>query len=185
MEGHFQLEWTWNGFDLVAIARYIDGFHEFLGDGVSHHWVSQTWFFDLQASYDFTSLLPVETNPVPGYSKGEKEVLRGKDGAPRETASAQTSNYGRSVLDRLLRGTIITIGCNNVFNHDPPQAFGEDGNGQNYPGFTYIMPQAVSFTRASLRSSKSRPIVVAAVLASRWHSSGQRWNRERDPRGVF
>jgi iron complex outermembrane receptor protein len=136
-KGTSSLEWTWNGFDLVAIARYIDGFHEFLGDGVSHHYVSQTWFFDLQASYDFTSLLPVETHPVPGYSKGEKEVVRGKDGAPRETASAQTSNYGRSILDHVLRGTIITIGCNNIFDHDPPQAFGEDGNGQNYPGFTY------------------------------------------------
>jgi iron complex outermembrane recepter protein len=136
-KGTSSLEWTWIGFDLIATARYIDGFHEFLGDGVSHHYVSQTWFFDLQASYDFTFLLPVETNPVPGYSKGEKEVLRGKDGAPRETASAQTSNYGRSVLDRLLRGSIITIGCNNVFDQDPPQAFGEDGNGQNYPGFTY------------------------------------------------
>jgi iron complex outermembrane receptor protein len=136
-KGTSSLEWTWNGFDLIATARYIDGFHEFLGDGVTQHWVSQTWFFDLQASYDFTSLLPVETNPVPGYSKGEKEVLRGKDGAPRETASAQTASYGRSILDHLLRGTIITIGCNNVFDHDPPQAFGEDGNGQNYPGFTY------------------------------------------------
>ncbi len=136
-KGTSSLEWTWKGFDLIATARYIDGFHEFLGDGVTQHWVSQTWFFDLQASYDFTSLLPVETNPVPGYSKGEKEVVRGKDGAPRETASAQTINYGRSVLDHLLRGTIITIGCSNVFDHDPPQAFGEDGNGQNYPGFTY------------------------------------------------
>jgi len=136
-KGVSSLDWNWNHIDVIATVRYIDGFHEFLGDGVSHHWVSQTWFFDLQASYDFTSLLPVETNPVPGYSKGEKEVLRGKDGAPRETASAQTSNYGRSVLDRLLRETIITIGCNNVFDHDPPQAFGEDGNGQNYPGFTY------------------------------------------------
>src|SRR6266496_1025373 len=136
-KGTSSLDWTWKGFDLVAIARYIDGFHEFLGDGVTQHWVHQTWFFDLQASYDFTSLLPVETNPVPGYSKGEKEVVRGKDGAPRETASAQTINYGRSVLDHLLRGTIITIGCSNVFDHDPPQAFGEDGNGQNYPGFTY------------------------------------------------
>src|SRR5213596_653227 len=140
-KGTSSLEWTWKGFDFITTARYIDGFHEFIlnpfTDALTPHWVSQTWFFDLQASYDFTSLLPVETNPVPGYSKGEKEVVRGKDGAPRETASAQTSNYGRSILDHLLRGTIITIGCNNIFDHDPPQAFGEDGNGQNYPGFTY------------------------------------------------
>jgi len=136
-KGTSSLDWTWKGFDLVVIVRYIDGFHEFLGDGVTQHWVHQTFTFDVQASYDFTALLPVEAQPVPGYSKGEKEVVRGKDGNPLETASAQTANHGRSVWDHLLRGTTLTIGCNNVFGQDPPQAFGEDGNGQNYPGFTY------------------------------------------------
>jgi hypothetical protein len=83
------------------------------------------------------ALLPVEEQPVPGYSKGEKEVVRGKDGAPLETASAQTSKYGRTILDHLLRGTIITIGCNNIFGQDPPKAWGEGGNAVGYPGFTY------------------------------------------------
>ena len=135
-KGTSSLEWTWKGFDLFTIVRYIDGFHEFTPN-IHQHWVHQTFFFDGQASYDFTALLPVETNPVPGYSKGEKEVVRGKDGAPTETASAQTSNYGRSVLDHLLRGTIITIGCNNIFGQDPPKAYGEGGNAVGYPGFTY------------------------------------------------
>jgi outer membrane receptor protein involved in Fe transport len=117
-------------------VRYTDGFHEFTPN-LHQHWVHQTFFFDGQASYDFTALLPVETNPVPGYSKGEKEVVRGKDGNPIETASAQTSNYSRSFLDHLLRGTIITIGCNNIFGQDPPKAYGEGGNGVGYPGFTY------------------------------------------------
>src|SRR5438105_2133777 len=135
-KGTSSLDWTWKGFDLVTIVRYTDGFHEFTPN-IHQHWVHQTFFFDAQLSYDFTSLLPVETNPVPGYSKGEKEVVRSKDGAPTETASAQTSNYGRSVLDHLLRGTIITIGCNDVFGQDPPKAFGEGGNAVGYPGFTY------------------------------------------------
>ena len=135
-KGTSQLDWAWKGFDLVTIVRYTDGFHEFTPN-LHQHWVHQTFFFDVQASYDFTSLLPVETNPVPGYSKGEKEVVRGKDGAPTETASAQTSNYGRSVLDHLLRGTVITIGCNDVFGQDPPKAYGEGGNAVGYPGFTY------------------------------------------------
>src|SRR3984893_3826061 len=135
-KGNSSLEWTWKGFDLVTIVRFIDGFHEFTPN-LHQHWVHQTFFFDAQASYDFTSLLPVETSPVPGYSKGEKEVVRGKDGAPVETASAQTSNYSRSVMDHLLRGTIITIGCNDVFGQDPPKAFGEGGNAVGYPGFTY------------------------------------------------
>src|SRR6266446_6052584 len=135
-KGTSSLDWTWKGFDLVTIVRYTDGFHEFTPN-VHQHWVHQTFFFDVQASYDFTSLLPVETNPLPGYSKGEKEVVRSKDGAPAETASAQTSNYGRSLLDHLLRGTILTIGCNDVFGQDPPKAFGEGGNAVGYPGFTY------------------------------------------------
>jgi len=135
-KGTSQLDWTWKGFDLLAIARYTDGFHEFTPN-IHQHWVHQTVFIDVQASYDFTALLPVETNPVPGYSKGEKEVVRGKDGAPTETASAQTSNYGRSVLDHLLRGTVLTIGCNDVFGQDPPKAYGEGGNAVGYPGFTY------------------------------------------------
>jgi iron complex outermembrane recepter protein len=135
-KGTSSLDWTWKGFDLVTIVRYTDGFHEFTPN-LHQHWVHQTVFIDVQASYDFTSLLPVETNPVPGYSKGEKEVVRGKDGAPTETASAQTSNYGRTVMDHLLRGTVLTIGCNDVFGQDPPKAYGEGGNAVGYPGFTY------------------------------------------------
>jgi iron complex outermembrane recepter protein len=135
-KGTSSLEWTWKGFDLVTIARYTDGFHEFTPN-LHQHWVHQTVFFDVQASYDFTALLPVEEQPVPGYSKGSKDVVRGKDGNPLETASAQTSNYSRSVLDHLLRGTILTIGCNDVFGQDPPKAFGEGGNAVGYPGFTY------------------------------------------------
>ena len=135
-KGTSSLDWTWKGFDLYAIARYIDGFHEFTPN-LHQHWVHQTVFVDVQASYDFTALLPVEAQPVPGYSKGEKEVVRGKDGNPLETASAQTSNYARSALDHLLRGTILTIGCNDVFGQDPPKAFGEGGNAVGYPGFTY------------------------------------------------
>src|SRR6266566_4562438 len=87
-KGTSSLEWTWKGFDLFGIARYIDGFHEFTPN-IHQHWVHQTVFVDVQASYDFTALLPVEERPVPGYSKGEKEVVRGKDGNPLETASAQ------------------------------------------------------------------------------------------------
>ena len=74
---------------------------------------------------------------MPGYAKSPKDFVHGKDGAPLEKAVAQTSNYGRTVWDHLLRGTIITIGCNNIFGQDPPQAFGEGGNGVGYPGFTY------------------------------------------------
>jgi iron complex outermembrane recepter protein len=135
-KGTSRLDWTWQGFDLNATVHYIDGFHEFTPN-IHPHWVEQRWLFDAQASYDFTNLLPVETEGVPGYSKSAKDVTLGKDGAPVEPAPAQTATYGRSVMDHLLRGTVITIGCNNLFDRDPPQAYGEGGNAVGYPGFTY------------------------------------------------
>src|SRR5882724_11985199 len=135
-KGNSSLEWTWKGFDLVTIVRFIDGFNEFTPN-VHQHWVHQTWTIDGLLSYDFTALIPVEEQPVPGYSKSPNDFVRGKDGAPLEKAVAQTSNYSRTVLDHLLRGTIITIGCNNIFGQDPPKAYGEGGNGVGYPGFTY------------------------------------------------
>src|SRR5467141_7980 len=78
-KGTSSLEWQWKGFDLFTIVRYIDGFNEFTPN-IHQHWVHQTFFFDAQLSYDFTSLLPVETKPVPGFSKGDMEVVGGKGG---------------------------------------------------------------------------------------------------------
>jgi outer membrane receptor protein involved in Fe transport len=36
-----------------------------------------------------------------------------------------------------LNGTIITVGCNNIFDKDPPFSSGQGGNAVAYPGFTY------------------------------------------------
>jgi iron complex outermembrane receptor protein len=147
-KGDSRLDWNWHGFDLVWTVRYIDGFKERLGErtsrvsgeevGLTPHWVDHNWIFDAQLSYDFSTLLPVvETNPVPGYSKSSKEVVRGKDGETKETAPVQTANYGHDFWWYLLHGTTVTVGCNNVFGQDPPFANGEDGNAVGYPGFTY------------------------------------------------
>ncbi|HEY5444090.1 MAG TPA: TonB-dependent receptor, partial [Pyrinomonadaceae bacterium] len=91
-KGQSSLEWNWKGFDLVTIVRFIDGFNEFTPN-LHQHWVHQTWTFDGLLSYDFTALLPIEEQPVPGYAKSPKDFVRGKDGAPLEKAVAQTSNY--------------------------------------------------------------------------------------------
>jgi iron complex outermembrane recepter protein len=137
--GNSQLDWNWNHIDIIGTVRYIDGFHEFIlnpftGE-IRRHYVQQTWTFDIQGTYDFSGLVPVENKPVPGYSKDAKEVARGKDGG--ETAG-QTSNYGGMTWQRVLfQGTSITLGVNNIFDRDPPSANGEVGNGQNYPGSTY------------------------------------------------
>ncbi len=131
-EGYYQwrgtsaLEWAYKGFSLIGTVRYYDGFHEPDNAGLEH-WVSQTWLFDLQASYTFLSPERVESSPVPGYSKAGN--------APAKDASLSAS--GGSIWQTLLHDTRITIGCNNVFDKDPPTAFGGDNNGNGYPGYTY------------------------------------------------
>src|SRR5206468_1178583 len=106
----YQKQTPWGTFTSLTQATYLDEF------------IFQGFLFDLQATYDLSGLVPVETKPVPGYSKDAKEVARGKDGSITEKASAQTSNYAVSDWRRiLLGGTSITVGVNNVFDEDPPK----------------------------------------------------------------
>jgi iron complex outermembrane recepter protein len=124
-KGDSRLDWTYKGYSVIGTARYYDGFHELDPDGFEH-WVSQTWIFDLQASYNFT-FDRVESQPVADYSKAGS--------APQKNAALETS--GLPFWKTLLEGTRITVGCNNIFDKDPPTAYGFGGNSVGYPGFTY------------------------------------------------
>ena len=102
-KGDTRLDWTWKGFDINTTCRYTDGFREREpGTKLEAHYVKSTFVFDGQASYDFTALIPVESNPVAGYSKNPKDVARGKDGAPMEAAASQTANYTPSAWGKTL-----------------------------------------------------------------------------------
>ena len=63
------------------------------------HYASQTWWFDVQLSYDFTYVAPVENQPVAGYSKDAKDVTTGKDGKATESAPAQTCQRASADLE--------------------------------------------------------------------------------------
>ena len=53
------LDWTWRGFSAGVTAYYLDGFHETVVERPTHiHYVSQTWLFDVRASYTFHSVAP-------------------------------------------------------------------------------------------------------------------------------
>ena len=99
-KGTSRVDWEWRGLSASATARYRDGFHEFDVNG-NEHWVRQTWFFDLQASYEFRASAGANFN----------------NGWP-------TSRY-------LLDHTSITLGCTNIFDHDPPRS------NDNFPRFIY------------------------------------------------
>jgi outer membrane receptor protein involved in Fe transport len=122
--GDTRLFWAWKGFDMAGTVRYIAGFHE-EDANLNRHDVEHRWLFDLQASYDFSALVSKPAATTGGYSKNDKA------GAPAVVAGEM------SIRDRLLNGTIFTVGCNNVFDKDPPFASGQGGNSTGYPGFTY------------------------------------------------
>ena len=103
-KGVSRLDWAWNGWDLVLTANYLDGFHERYPNGLLHY-TSQTWFFDGQLSYDFTFVPPVESQPVPGYSKDAKDVTMGKDGKATESAVTQTAAVALPIWKQVLNGT--------------------------------------------------------------------------------
>ncbi|MEO8439711.1 MAG: hypothetical protein ABI540_05755, partial [Spartobacteria bacterium] len=134
-----RIDWAWHGFDLVTTVHYLDGFHEILArdssfpDGKKEHYIKQTWFFDVQASYNFTFAPPVETQPVAGYAKDSQDITSSGDGQPAQSASAQTANFALPIWKRVLNNTIVTIGCNDVFGQDPPHA----GTTTNYADFLY------------------------------------------------
>jgi iron complex outermembrane recepter protein len=131
-----QIDWAWKSFDLGLTAHYLDGFHEILTktafngvpypNGIKEHWVKQTWFFDVRASYRF--LVPSAPQAVAGYAKDTNSS--GKERQPEGIATPQMANCA---WQRLLNDTTITLGCNNVFGHDPPAAAAP----ANYADFLY------------------------------------------------
>jgi outer membrane receptor protein involved in Fe transport len=122
--GNSRLDWAWKGFDLIGTVRLNSGFIEQDADGNTRN-VDRRWLFDLQASYDFSALVSTSSDTSPNYSKDAK--------APVSTVASSSMSF----WDYLLKGTTFTVGCNNVFDKDPPFASGFGGNATGYPGFTY------------------------------------------------
>jgi iron complex outermembrane receptor protein len=130
-KGDERLDWAWHNFDLVTTVHYRDGFHELLfidrASGTKfEHWVKQTWFFDALLSYTVTFPVTVENNPVAGYSNAAS-----KDSAAQSPRPA-IADFGAPCWKRLLNGTTISVGCNNIFGQDPPRSLIS-----NYPVFAY------------------------------------------------
>ncbi len=86
-KGDTTLDWTWHNWDMNWTVHTLDGYWEITrtinSDGFfKRHRVSPTWFTDVQLSYSLIFTPPVEAAPVPGYSKGGKEVVGKEKEAP-------------------------------------------------------------------------------------------------------
>ena len=115
-KGKSRFDWAWKSFDLNSTVTYTDGFHEIDVNNGRPHWVKQTWFFDVQGSYNFTFSAPIENNVVAGYSKDSANAASEKP----EGGANQGASYGLTGWKTLLNNSRITLGCNDVFGQDPP-----------------------------------------------------------------
>ena len=85
----------------------------------------------MRCSYNFHFTVPVEANPVAGYSKNASKTSATPDN--KSTPGIEAANFALPVWKQALNNTIITLGCNNVFGQDPPDA----ATGANYADFLY------------------------------------------------
>ena len=137
--GDTNLDWTWHNWDLNWTLHMLDGYWEEIlaakFDGIyKRHWVHPTWFQDAQLSYSLIFTPPVESQPVAGYSKGGKEVIKSKEGKAIESTAA----YSMPCWKTILNNSTVTLGVNNIWGEDPPHAVGfEFGNSIGYPGGLY------------------------------------------------
>ena len=117
-KGFLRGEWEWKHFDLVATGNYVGDFRDdpaFLADFTrlrpgEARTVPSYITLDLQLSYEFVK---PPTEPAP-YVKESKDS---KNAPVTEAATA-------SIWRRMLWGTTVTVGVNDVFDRYPPSVLG-------------------------------------------------------------
>jgi outer membrane receptor protein involved in Fe transport len=130
-KGFVRGEWNWKGLTFNATLNYIGDFEDdpnFITGNeetaettlanpafVLHHRVSDYETLDMNLSYEF--IKPQMEPAAGGYSKDAK------DGKNAMSQVAGVENNG-SFLQRMLWGTRITVGVNNVFDRYPPTVLG-------------------------------------------------------------
>jgi iron complex outermembrane receptor protein len=108
----FLAEHHWNGFVLSLNANYIPEMRNATGGDPSsddqslYDVVDDYWTMDGRLSYTFTR------TPAPGAAVDAKDA---KDGKSVAAAPGVLTWY-----DKLLDGTTLTVGCNNMFDETPP-----------------------------------------------------------------
>lgn len=118
-KGFLRFEWEWHHFDFIATGNYIGDFRDdsaFLGPDYFRLYgdvprnVPSYTSLDLQLSYEFVK---PPTEPAP-YVKESKDS---KNAPVTEAATA-------SIWQRMLWGTKLTVGVNDVFDRYPPSVLG-------------------------------------------------------------
>jgi iron complex outermembrane receptor protein len=113
-KGFLRGEWEWNHFDFIATGNYIGDFRDDPNfdsiDRPERRNVPSYITLDLQLSYEWVK---PPTEPAP-YVKESKDS---KNATVTEAATA-------SIWQRMLWGTKLTVGVNDVFDRYPPSVLG-------------------------------------------------------------
>jgi iron complex outermembrane receptor protein len=109
-KGFLRGEWEWRHFDFIATGNYIGDFRDDPNFNsivrLEPRNVASYITLDMQLSYEFVK--PVaESTPTPKDAKESKNVMQ---------TAAETS----SIWQRILWGTMFTVGVNNAFDRNPP-----------------------------------------------------------------
>ncbi len=118
-------EYRWQGFTASVIANYIPKVYNAVGhdpqseDFHTFQKMEDYLEFDGRLQYTFVrNEMPGAPAPEP---KDAKSVRDGKNAAP-----APVPGTTMNVFDKMLNGTTLAVGCNNIFDRTPP--FVEGGN---------------------------------------------------------
>jgi iron complex outermembrane receptor protein len=133
-KGYLRTEWDWRHFDFVVTANYVGDFRDDPSFNAGPNPITGSPDYtgrvrtvpsyitlDMQLSYEFVK--PVaEPLPTVKESKDSKNVM-------------QTEATTASIWQRMLWGTRLTVGVNNLFDRSPPivlGAFNDNYDTSNY-----------------------------------------------------
>jgi outer membrane receptor protein involved in Fe transport len=133
------------GIDAGAVVHYIGQYwdNEFdtffnnhprpgnsgLPIGTSDRKVREWVTLDLIFNYTFNLPPPFARTEVAGYAKGGGKSVTRRDGEEKNTLPVSTAEYNPCGWRAWLNNTTITLGMNNVFDHQPPFVAAAPENG--------------------------------------------------------
>ncbi len=118
-KGFFRTEWEYRNFNFVATTNYIDGYHN---DGSFINGNAQIGGTDANPVYRLVrnsrEYITLDVQASYEFKKPTNVATYSKDGKGVRTQVAQTT--GGSFSQKLLWGTKLKVGVNNVFDTPPP-----------------------------------------------------------------
>ncbi len=122
-------EYRWQGFTASLIANYIPKLYNALGgdpetqDFRTFQQIQDYVVFDGRLQYTFVREAPASSAAAAPEPKDSKSMREGKNAAPAPVPGSTIS-----IFDRMLNGTSVAVGCNNILDRTPSFVDGANSN---------------------------------------------------------